>query len=55
LTILPLIWCAGAVALAGHISDDNRLPSIATGLLIYIALLLPLMPKWRTEWRRLHQ
>jgi O-antigen/teichoic acid export membrane protein len=55
LTILPLIWCAGAVALAGHISDDNRLPSIATGLLVYIALLLPLMPKWRTEWRRLHQ
>jgi O-antigen/teichoic acid export membrane protein len=55
LTLLPLIWCAGAVVLAGHIAEDNQPSSIALGLLIYLILLLPLAPKWRTEWRRLHQ
>jgi O-antigen/teichoic acid export membrane protein len=54
ITLLPLIWCSGAVALAGRLAGDNTLSSVVTGLGVYVLLLMPLAGGWRTEWRRLH-
>jgi tellurite resistance protein TehA-like permease len=52
-TLLPLVWCAVAVAIAGRLVSDNTISSAVLGLGVYLLLLLPLAASWRTEWRRL--
>ncbi|MFL5401802.1 MAG: lipopolysaccharide biosynthesis protein [Gemmatimonadales bacterium] len=53
ITLLPLIWCSGAAALAGRLVTDNTVSSAAFGVGVYALLLLPLAGGWRTELRRL--
>jgi O-antigen/teichoic acid export membrane protein len=43
----PLVWCAVAVTLAGHVTED------AVAIVIYLFLVLPLLPRCLGEWRRL--
>jgi hypothetical protein len=52
-TLLPLLWCAAAVALAGRLAVDHTIRSAALGLAVYLVLLLPLAARWQTEWQRL--
>jgi O-antigen/teichoic acid export membrane protein len=52
-TLLPLVWCAVAVAIAGRLVSDHTVASAVLGLGVYLLLLLPLAAGWRTEWRRL--
>jgi O-antigen/teichoic acid export membrane protein len=52
-TLLPLVWCAVAVAIAGRLVTDYTISSAVLGLGVYLLLLLPLGAGWRTEWRRL--
>jgi O-antigen/teichoic acid export membrane protein len=49
--IRPLVWCATAVTLAGHGGD--LLGGDAWAVAIYAALVVPLVPRCRGEWRRL--
>ena len=53
ITLLPLTWCAAAVAITGQLIPGNSLRSAALGLVLYLILILPLAPGWRTELRRL--
>lgn len=53
ITLLPLVWCAAAVAIVGRVVPDNSIASAALGLGLYLLLVLPLAPGWRTELRRL--
>jgi O-antigen/teichoic acid export membrane protein len=52
-TLVPLIWCTGAVVLSGFLFPRSDAPSAALSFLVYLLLLLPLVPAWREEWRRL--
>ena len=52
-TLLPLVWCAVAVAVAGRLVLDYTIASAVLGLGVYVLLLLPLGAGWRVEWRRL--
>jgi O-antigen/teichoic acid export membrane protein len=52
-TLVPLIWCTGAVALCGFFFPRTDAPSAALSFLVYLLLLVPLIPAWREEWRRL--
>jgi len=47
----PIVWCAGAVVVAGHAAAGLR--EDAAAVLIYVLLMLPLLPRCRGEWRRL--
>jgi O-antigen/teichoic acid export membrane protein len=51
--LLPLAWSAVAVIIVGHLFPGFDPHSAALGLVAYLLLLLPLVPGWRTEWRRL--
>jgi hypothetical protein len=53
ITLLPLAWCTAAVAIAGRLVPGTSLTSAALGLGVYLLLVLPLAPGWRTELRRL--
>jgi hypothetical protein len=53
ITLLPLTWCAAAVAITGKLVPGNSLRSAALGLVLYLILILPLASGWRTEFRRL--
>ena len=53
ITLLPLTWCAAAVAITGQLIPGNSLRSAALGLVLYLILILPLASGWRTELRRL--
>jgi hypothetical protein len=50
----PLVWCTGAVSLIGALLPGTDLYSVVLALGLYLLLVLPLLPAWRTEWRRLH-
>jgi O-antigen/teichoic acid export membrane protein len=52
ITLLPLTWCTAAVAVAGRLFPGSDAGSTASGLGVYLLLLLPLVPAWRGEWRR---
>jgi O-antigen/teichoic acid export membrane protein len=52
-TLVPLIWCTAAVAIAGLLFPRTDPASAALSLAVYLVLLLPLVPAWREEWRRL--
>jgi O-antigen/teichoic acid export membrane protein len=52
-TLLPLVWCAGAVAVADMFVIDQSVRATLVGIGVYLLLLLPLAGAWRTEWRRL--
>jgi O-antigen/teichoic acid export membrane protein len=54
-TLLPLVWCAAAVIIAGRLVSDYTIASAGLGLGVYVLLLLPLGAGWRTEWRRLRR
>lgn len=46
----PLVWCAAAVTVAGHAGAElGELAAIG----IYAFLVIPLLPRCRSEWRRL--
>jgi len=47
----PLVWCAAAVTVAGHVAAALGEHAAAIG--IYLLLVLPLLPRCRGEWRRL--
>ena len=49
--LLPLGWCAVVVVAVGRLFPGNDLPSAAFALLVYAALMLPLVPSIRREWR----
>lgn len=51
--LLPLVWCAVAVGLSGFLFPRVDYGSAAAALGVYLAFLLPLLPLWRDEWRRL--
>ena len=53
MTLLPIVWCAAAVAVVGRLLPGSDIGSVAMALALYCLLLLPLVPAWRTEWRRL--
>ena len=55
MTLLPIVWCAVAVAVVGRLLPGNDIGSVAMALALYCLLLLPLVPAWRTEWRRLRR
>jgi O-antigen/teichoic acid export membrane protein len=52
-TLVPLIWCTAAVAIAGLLFPRTDPASAALSLAAYMVMLLPLVPAWREEWRRL--
>jgi hypothetical protein len=47
----PLVWCAAAVTVSGHVAVG--LGQDAVALVIYLLLVVPLLPRCRGEWRRL--
>jgi len=47
----PIVWCAVAVVVAGHAAAG--LGEDAAAVVIYVLLMLPLVPRYRGEWRRL--
>lgn len=49
--LLPMVWCAAAVVMAGHAAV--ALDSDAAGLGIYLFLVLPLAARSKGEWRRM--
>jgi hypothetical protein len=53
ITLLPLTWCAAAVAITGQLVPGTSIKSAVLGLGLYLLLILPLAPGWRTELRRL--
>ena len=52
-TLLPLVWCAVSVALAGVVFPGTDLTAALCGLLLYLSGLCLLLPIWREEWRRI--
>ncbi len=52
-TLLPLVWCTVAVIAAVHLSPPLDLSSGAVAVGVYLVLLLPLLPSFRREWKRL--
>ena len=50
--LLPLVWCTAALLAAARLSPPTDLGSEAAALGIYLALLLPLLPLLRREWKR---
>jgi O-antigen/teichoic acid export membrane protein len=52
IALLPLTWCAAAVAVVGRLFPGTDPGSTALALGGYLLLLLPLAPAWRAEWRR---
>jgi O-antigen/teichoic acid export membrane protein len=50
-TLLPVVWCGLAVALAGRAAATD-LRSTAAALACYGILLLPLVPVWTADWQR---
>jgi O-antigen/teichoic acid export membrane protein len=53
ITLFPLVWCAGALVIVGHLLPDTDVTSTVLAVGSYLLLLVPLVPGWRTEWRRL--
>jgi hypothetical protein len=51
--LLPLVWCTAAVWISGRLFSVPDLRSALGALGVYAFLLLPLLPVWREEWRRL--
>lgn len=51
--LLPLVWCTAALLAAARLSPPTDLGSEAVALGIYLALLLPLLPLLRGDWKRL--
>ncbi|HEU4524920.1 MAG TPA: oligosaccharide flippase family protein [Gemmatimonadales bacterium] len=47
----PLVWCALAVTVAGHVAVGLGQDGVA--LVVYLLLVVPLLPRCRGEWRRL--
>jgi O-antigen/teichoic acid export membrane protein len=47
----PLVWCAIAASVAGHVATAMRVEAAA--IVIYLCLVAPLLPRCRGEWRRL--
>ena len=52
-TLLPLVWCAVAVAVAELFVTSHSVTATLLGFGVYLLLLFPLVGAWRTEWRRL--
>jgi O-antigen/teichoic acid export membrane protein len=52
--LLPVVWCAAAVAAAGRVAGHD-VRSTAAALALYALLLVPLSPAWRDDWRRLRR
>jgi O-antigen/teichoic acid export membrane protein len=52
ITLFPLVWCAGALVVVGHLLPGHDVTSTALAVGMYCLLLLPLVPGWRTEWCR---
>ncbi|MBA3496965.1 MAG: hypothetical protein H0T86_07660 [Gemmatimonadales bacterium] len=55
MALLPLVWCAGVVVLAGRLFPDYDPGSAALALAVYAALLLPIAPAWRAELQRVRR
>jgi len=53
ITLLPLVWCTAAVGLVGQVVTGLDPASTLLGFFLYILLLIPLVPGWRTEWQRI--
>jgi O-antigen/teichoic acid export membrane protein len=51
--LLPLIWCAASVGLIGYVVPGLDPSSTALAFALYLLLLVPLVPGWREEWRRI--
>jgi O-antigen/teichoic acid export membrane protein len=51
--LFPLVWCTVAVVAAAHLSPPTDIRTDAAALGIYLLLLLPLLPLFHREWRRL--
>jgi len=52
-TLLPLIWCTAAVSLTGLLFPRTDATAASLSFAVYLLLLLPLVPAWREEFRRL--
>jgi hypothetical protein len=50
-TLLPLGWCTAVVVVVGRLLPSHDLPSATLALLAYAALMIPLFPSIRREWR----
>ncbi len=48
--LLPLAWCTASVLVVGRVIPGNDVASAVLGLLVYLALLVPLAPSIRREW-----
>ena len=53
-TLLPLVWCAGVVAILGHLVPVGALGTV-TALAVYALALLPLVPFGRVALREFRQ
>jgi O-antigen/teichoic acid export membrane protein len=53
ITLLPLTWCTGAVALVGMLFPRTDPTSTTLALAVYLVLLGPLAPVLQGEWRRI--
>jgi O-antigen/teichoic acid export membrane protein len=51
--LLPLAWCTAAVGLVGQVVPGLDARSTATAFVLYLFLLVPLIPGWQREWRRI--
>jgi O-antigen/teichoic acid export membrane protein len=51
--LMPLAWCTAVVAVVGHFLPSADPASAVAALAVYTALLVPLMPAIRTDWRRM--
>ena len=52
-TLLPLVWCTAAVSISGLLFPHTDPTSAALSFGVYLLFLLPLVPAWQEEWRRL--
>lgn len=52
-TLWPLLWCTAAVWVIGALIPGTDVYSAALAMGFYFLSLLPLLPTWQTEWRRL--
>jgi O-antigen/teichoic acid export membrane protein len=53
--LLPLVWCFVAVSITGALFPATDPRSAAWALGVYFMLLLPLVPRWKKEWRLLQR
>jgi O-antigen/teichoic acid export membrane protein len=51
--LLPLVWCTLSVGVVGLMISGLDLRATVIALAAYLLLLIPLVPGWRKEWRRL--